>query len=309
MEDESLTGIADIPELERITFFKGQRLTDRDLTELQRAQQELRWLHHRALHAWGIGIGLDVRGERGDTAVTVETGYGTDCRGREILLTEPRTITVPAVAGGPGGAETIYYLVAAYQSNDEQKVAERRPGVCLPEGTVRLSEEPLVEWRKPEKLLEGHELVLAQAWIRNCQLSRPLSLAPRRFARPAQQPYIAAGRTGVETTVWELWGEGAQNLGVLTHVNTSEARFTTTPNYMAHVAGARYLLDDDGLEVLISGIAQITDTTSDGFTLRVRTHIERSQIVGDPPVAIVLDLPSVVRERLRWHVVWMGIEG
>lgn len=188
-------------------------------------------------------------------------------------------------------------------------MAERRPGVCLPEGTVRLSEEPLIEWRNPDQLLDGHELVLAQAWVRNCRLSRPLSLAPRRFARPAQQPYISVGQTGVETTAWELWGEGAQNLGVLTHVDTSEARFTSTPNYMAHVAGDRYLLDDTGLEVLISGIAHITDAAPNGFILRVRTHIERSQTVGDPPVPIELDLPTVVRERLKWCAVWMGIQG
>jgi hypothetical protein len=97
--------VADIPNIERPLFSSGHRLTARDLTELQRAQQELRWLHNRALHAWGIGIGLAVTGEPGATAVSVDPGYGIDCRGREIVLTESRTIAVPAVAGGAGGAE------------------------------------------------------------------------------------------------------------------------------------------------------------------------------------------------------------
>lgn len=304
-----MTGTADIPELERVTFSKGQRITDRDLAELQRTQRELRWLHNRALHAWGIGIGLGVIGERGDTAVTVEPGYGTDCQGREIILTQSRQISVPAVAAGPGGAESVYYLIAAYQSNDEQEVAERRPGMCLPEGTVRLSEQPLIAWRQADELLEGHELILAQAWIKNCQLTRPLSLAPRRFARPAQQPYIAAGQTGAETTVWEPWGEGADSLGVLTHVDTSAARFTAIPTYIAHVAGDRYQVGDDGVEVLISGIATVTDATPSGFTLQVRAHVERSNLIGDIPTAIILDLPTTVSERLGWHVVWMGMEG
>lgn len=297
-----MTGKADIPELERATFFPGQRLTDSDLTQLQSAQQELRWLHNRALHSWGIGIGLAVTGERGATAVSIEPGYGVDCQGREIILTEFRMITVPAVAGGPGGAERIYYLVAAYQSNNEQKIAEQRSGVCFPGGTVRLSEEPLIEWREPDKLLDGHELVLAQAWIKNCQLSRPLFLASRRYARPAQQPYIAMGQTNTGATAWKLWGEGADDLGVFTGVDTSTARFTTTPNYIAHVAGDRYLLNDAGLEVLISGIASVTDATPDGFTLRIRTHVERGQIRGD-------NLPTFLSESLRWYVVWMGIEG
>ena len=150
----------DIPDIERVTFFTGQRLTEKDLAALQRANRELRWLHNRSLHSWGIGIGLAVAGERGDSAVTVEPGYGVDCLGREIILTAPRTMPVPAVAHGPGGEEAVYYLVAAYQEDADQKVAERRPGVCLPEGTVRLSEEPRLEWRRPEQLQEGFELVL-----------------------------------------------------------------------------------------------------------------------------------------------------
>ena len=127
----------DIPDIERVTFFTGQRLTEKDLAALQRANRELRWLHNRSLHSWGIGIGLAVAGERGDSAVTVEPGYGVDCLGREIILTAPRTMPVPAVAHGPDGGEAVYYLVAAYQEDADQKIAERRPGVCLPEGTVR----------------------------------------------------------------------------------------------------------------------------------------------------------------------------
>src|SRR5215831_10271735 len=132
----------DVPSLERITFFTGQRLTAPDLAALQRAHRELRWLHNRSLHGWGIGIGLAVTGERGDSAVKVEPGYGIDCLGREIILTEARMRTVPAVAAAPGGGEAIYYLVAVYLSDEDQEVSERRPGVCLPEGTVRLTEEP-----------------------------------------------------------------------------------------------------------------------------------------------------------------------
>src|SRR5918996_4494319 len=155
----------DIPDIERVTFFTGQRLTEKDLAALQRANRELRWLHNRSLHSWGIGIGLGVTGERGDSAVTVEPGYGVDCLGREIILTAPQTMPIPAVShdlnviSTRGSADTVYYLVAAYQEDADQKVAERRPGVCLPEGTVRLSEEPRLEWRLPEKLQEGFELV------------------------------------------------------------------------------------------------------------------------------------------------------
>lgn len=239
-----------IPDLERITFFPGQRLTARDLTELQRAHRELRWLHNRSLHNWGIGVGLTVSGKRGSSAVTVETGYGIDCLGREIILTEPQTMPVPAVAGGPSGGEAVYYLIAAYQPNEDQPVAERRAGVCRPEGTVRLSETPRLEWRKPLQLeadREGMQLVLAQVWIQNCQLSRPPSFAPRRYARPAEQPYIAAGQTIPGKTDWRFWpdpDDPATASGVETVVDTSAARFRHTPRYQARVGGSRRLAND-----------------------------------------------------------------
>jgi hypothetical protein len=287
----------DIPDIERVTFFTGQRLTEKDLAALQRANRELRWLHNRSLHSWGIGIGLAVAGERGDSAVTVEPGYGVDCLGREIILTAPQTMPIPAVAHGPGGVEAVYYLVAAYQEDADQKVAERRPGVCLPEGTVRLSEEPRLEWRRPEQLQEGLELVLAQAWIQNCQLSRPLSLAARRFARPSQQPYIAAGQTDREKTAWIPWVVSDQPVGVLTQVDTSAARFRTTPRYIAHVVGER-LLRGAAANIMIVGFPAVAAATPAGFTLPM--HLPEPEVAGAN-----IDIFN----QLGWHVVWMGVEG
>jgi hypothetical protein len=285
----------EIPDIERVTFFTGQRLTEKDLSALQRANRELRWLHNRSLHSWGIGIGLAVVGERGDSVVTVEPGYGVDCLGREIILTAPRTMPVPAVAHGPGGAETaLYYLVAAYQEDADQKVAERRPGVCLPEGTVRLSEEPRLEWRRPEQLQEGVELVLAQAWIQSCQLSRPLSLAARRFARPSQQPYIVAGQTEREKTAWIPWAVSGQTIGILTHVDTAAARFRTTPRYIAHVVGERLMRGAAGNIIFIVGFPAVAAATPTGFTLQMLFGEDRSDIDFN---------------QLGWHVVWMGVEG
>jgi hypothetical protein len=304
----------DIPDLERITFFPGQRLTAPDLSELRRVHQELRWLHNRSLHMWGVGIGLAVTGERGDSAVTIAPGYGTDCLGREILLTEARMKTVPAVASGPSGGEAIYYLVARYLGDEGQKLAERRPGVCLPEGTVRLSEEPLIEWRRPEQLQQGLELILAQAWIKNCQLSRPLSFAARRSARPSQQPYIAAGQTPQGNTAWTAWqvGNNHQTIGILAHVSTSAARFHATPRYVAHVAGERYLDPAPG-PLLLLGATEVVNATPDGFTMQVQLPNFPG---NNPPInpGWLLDsstgVPRVVGivKQLGWHVVWMGIE-
>jgi hypothetical protein len=299
-----MTERVDIPNIERITFFTGQRLMEKDMAALQRANRELRWLHNRSLHAWGIGIGLTATGERGDSTVTVEPGYGVDCLGREIILTERRVIPVPAVAHGlevaaRHGEPVVYYLVAAYQEDADQKVVERRPGVCLPEGTVRLSEEPRIEWRRPEQLQEGLALILAQAWIQNCRLSRPLSLAVRRFARPSQQPYIAAGQTDREQTAWLPWEVSSQRVGVFTQVDTSAARFRTTPRYTAHVVGDRHFREDTGTLVTVVGFPAVADTTPAGFTLQVLLPE-----VADSDINF-----NDLFNDLGWHAVWMGVEG
>jgi hypothetical protein len=304
----------DIPDLQRMTFFSGQRLTAADLTELQRTNRELRWLHNRSLHGWGLGIGLGVTGERGATIVTVEPGYGVDCLGREIILTETRQKTVPAVAGGSKGEEVPYYLVVAYKTDAEQKVAERRPGVCMPEGTVRLGEEPRIEWRRPDQLQEGLDLILAQAWIRNCKLSRPLSLTGRRSARPSHQPYVAAGQTVAGKTDWKEWNMNNDVAGVITQVNTSAAHFRSTPRYMAHIVGDR--VSEDG--TLVDGFAQVCNPTPTGFEMRVL--MPRDLQVGASVLnqAIIFSLLHLVGQpselvrllgELKWQVVWMGIEG
>ena len=290
---------ANIPGIERPTFFNGQQLTANDLSELQRTHRELRWLHNRSLHGWGIGIGLAVTGEAGDSAVMVEPGYAVDCRGREIILIEQRTITVPSVA-----RDTSYFLVAGYQPDEDQKVAERRPGVCTPDGTVRLSEEPRIDWKTADKLEEGIDIVLAQVQIMNCQLSRPLSLAPRRFARPADQPYIAAGQTtNDEENKWERLEEGDDRV-ITRLVDTSTARFRTTPYYQAHVVGDRHFISGDpGQIILINGISSVAAVSPTGFSIQVHTNI--GLIAGPPPDDDLLD---IVNNQLKWHVVWMGIE-
>jgi hypothetical protein len=298
----------DVPSLERVVFFTGQRLTAADLAALQRAHRELRWLHNRSLHNWGIGIGLAVTGERGDSVVTVSPGYGIDCLGREIILTAPRTLTVPAVAAAPGGGEAIFYLTAVYVPDEDQNVAQKRPGVCLPEGTVRLTEEPGLEWRQSDELNEGRELILAQAWIQNCRLSRPLSLSARRDARPSQQPYIAAGQTKVGDTDWSLWVLGPETVGFEVTVDTSDARFRGTPRYVAHIAGDRYLATQPGPLVAVA-LTNVVDATPVHFTMQALLPPNLGGNINPPALYDETDAVDIVKMQLGWHVVWMGIEG
>lgn len=294
-----------IPALERITFFPGQRLHARDLSDGQDVDRQLRWLHNRSLHTWGIGIGLAVKGEAGVSAVQIDPGYGIDCLGREIILTEPRLKPIPAVAGDQQGKPVEFFLVAAYQDDAAQAVAERRAGTCLPDGTVRLGEEPLLEWKKRGALRDGQELVLAQVWILNCRLNRPVSLAPRRSARPSTAPYVATGQTRAGATEWTAWTIGGTVLGVMVDVETTAARFRVTPRYQAQIVGERILPGAPAL--LAIGLATVTAATPERFTLTVLFPALGAGI--NPPLLLNATTgPATIKTALKWSVVWMGVE-
>jgi hypothetical protein len=311
---------ADIPKLERVTFFDGQRLSAEDLSTVQAYHQELRWLHNRSLHTWGIGLGLDATGNKGDRQVGVAPGYGVDTLGREIVLTESQVIPVPPVAAASGGGEAVYHLTVSYLGDADLEPTATRQGVCKPGGAVRLPERPKFAWKEPASIQRGYDLVLAQIWVLNCQLNRPVSLAVRRQAQPSQQPYIAAGQTVPGETAWSLWqivstAGQATTLGVQTTVDTSGARFRLTPRYLARIQGDRYLPataagPNAPQGLLVDGFTSVTDPKAFSFTLRIFLPLDLD-VRGVPlnPDSIVTGLVDLVQNQLKWHVVWMGVEG
>jgi hypothetical protein len=297
-----------IPSLERVAFFSGQSLGASDLTALQRWQRELRWLHNRSLHAWGIAEGLAASGRRGDSRVTVEPGYAVDALGREILLAEPRSLDVPAVAGTAGGGAAVYYLVAAYVPDARQSTLETRDGVCHPGGAVRLADDPRLAWRKPEEVEDGRELVLAKARVRQCRLDRDLDTAVRRDAKASLQPYVAAGKTLAGATAWEAWTDAGNTLGVAVTVSTAGARFRATPRYLVQVEGERFLAGSPG-PLLAVAFPSVTGASSAGFTVQVALPKMSGALVNPAALRNKTTAPGIVRDKLLWRVVWTGIEG
>jgi hypothetical protein len=289
--------------MKRNAFFPGQQLMAEDLTDLNRANRELRWLHNRALHNWGIGIGLEVKGQRGDSVVSIAPGFAIDCLGREVILAAAQTKTVPAVAN-QNGLDATFYLVLAYKDDADQQVLERRPGVCQPQGAVRLGEEPVLAWRLLNELKEGLDIVLAKASIRDCRLSLPLSLAERRNARPSQQPYIYCGQTGANDTPWQEWLANGVRLGVFVDVDTSAAQFHKPPAYAAHIIGERVSL---GPPFSLVSFASVANATPNRFMLQALLPSFGSKVKGVNPSLATADLLMALKT-LNWHVSWIGVE-
>ena len=78
--------------IERPKYFKGQLLTDADLTSEQKYVIEKNKLHNRYLHGWGVVCGLKVKcfpcctGHGASGKVLVESGYAIDCCGNDIIV-------------------------------------------------------------------------------------------------------------------------------------------------------------------------------------------------------------------------------
>jgi hypothetical protein len=315
--------------IERIQFFNGQRLFAADLQDLEEFNRMMRWLHNESLHQAGVASGYAVSGNKGDSQITVQPGYAIDESGREIVLTQPIVIQVPPVANDGQGNAVYYDLVVSYPDDSSLSEAETRDGVCVSRGAVRLREAPVFCWAElvptddptgtPSALSadrrtklgqlnaeieSGKRIRLARAEVLNCQLNQPLSILERRNARPAQQPYISAGKDSANN-----WKAKKEDLGItLTlQVNTASAQFRSVPRYFANVVGDRSIeveVDNKPVPLVIDGFVRVDAARATGFTISLLVP----SILIDRNIFTLLKTDKLEEKLKDWHVVWMGVE-
>lgn len=302
-----------LPTLERPAFFPGERLTADDLAAAQHFHRDLRWLHTRALHDWGVALGMAVSGGRGDKVVHVTPGLGIDALGREVILDAPLDVQVPAVAGSATGDPIDFYLTASYL-DDATLSPETRGGDCGTSGAVRLPEGCAVRFQHPASYAGtdwtlGSDIVLASVKVRDCKLAAPVTRDGRRELVPSS-PYVQAGATTPGNTPWSLWVLGGSTIGVTTIVSTARAGFTRTPRYQMRIGGLTST--GSGVNTIhVTGYPMLTAETPHSFTVHVflpQGVVGTAQLNKPNPVltqGFMQKLTSV----LMWHVVWMGIEG
>jgi hypothetical protein len=294
-----------IPNLDRIAFFPGELLTADDLTTLDSNAEQLRWLHNRTMHNWGIAYGLNVQGARGATSVTVNPGFAVDRLGREIILSASLLVPIPAVPGGTGGSAATYYLVANYVDDANETVVEQRSAAaCGAGGAIRLNNDPAIVWKTTAQLNTGIDVVLGQVSIQNCVLSAAVSGAARRSAAYNSAFAVTANVANAKDVVWTAIDTSATNSGFNVVIDTSSAGFSSTPTYIAQIVGTRTLGSPSGL---IVDFVSVSLATATAFTLQVSLPALGGGI--NPSRITDAKAGPALMAQLGWQIAWMAVEG
>jgi hypothetical protein len=305
--------------VERLNFFNGQRLFASDLDSLDSFHQQMRWLHNQSLHQPGVGRGFAVTGKKGDKVVTLQEGYAIDSDGREIVLTLPRVLQVPPVAG-VGGQPTVFDLAVSYPSDTDLEVSETRQGICVSPGAVRRREEPIFCWVEIQsdgqpkdavlksRMASADILRLARVKVLQCKLYSDVSIAERRNARPPQQPYIGSGL--VSSVAWTFSAQplSSDQVGVVRSVgpltamiDTKSAGFRTAPAYFVEIRGKAIWKTVGGSSFSVDGVASVLGASASTFTVSVDVLVQR--LSGGEGLKVDTGVFTA------WEVSWIGVEG
>ncbi|HEX8845926.1 MAG TPA: tail fiber domain-containing protein [Pyrinomonadaceae bacterium] len=112
-------GKLDLPteEATRTNYFTSQFLVEDDFKNEQAYHLEMRRLHNRALHLWGVVDGLVVKKE-GPQSVSVGPGMAIDKDGKEIILIQASApMSFDTNPPGPGAL----FVVLSYKDNDQDQ--------------------------------------------------------------------------------------------------------------------------------------------------------------------------------------------
>ena len=139
--------------VKRLNYFNHQFLEEQDFKEEQNYHVELRRLHNRVFHSWGVAQGLEVRKRKGsDREITIDPGTAIDAQGREIILTDEVTQDLSEFARDPHVDVTIAY-------KEEKTDLTTAGGV---EGHTRVTELTKIEFERQHSATDGSAVALAR---------------------------------------------------------------------------------------------------------------------------------------------------
>ena len=189
--------MADEGPIKRLNYFKHQFLKVEDFVLEQKYHINLRRRHNQFLHTWGVADGLKVSFDQGSNDVRVSEGIAIDSEGREIILTEERTLPLASF-----NANTPVYVVISYAEKPTDPSNETGA-----EGDRRVTEEPNLRavTEKPESDA-GTNLLLAKVNRDAAKVVTGFEETDRRAAG------VAAGELSVRRLILRPTGDVNVNL-------------------------------------------------------------------------------------------------
>ena len=222
---------------ERLRWFDGSALTERDLADAVAFESRMLELHVQGVHrTWGVAHGLTITSSNDAREVIVAPGFAYTCRGEALVIAELARTAPPATA-----TAGVYDLLLVPPVPADAEACER-PVTCTGDAIVQRAS---LRWERaasapaagPPPLGDGVRLGREVPLSRFQRLASGVLLGPdmsqRRVARGLVRPHVAFGVTRPNELAWQL---GPTEL--LATVDTSGAGFSTRPFYFATLGSA-----------------------------------------------------------------------
>ena len=148
-----------MPEIKRLNYFRTQFLEEGDFIDEQKYHRDMRHLHNKELHDWGIVSGLEVK-QTDNQKVSVSPGVAIDREGHEIVLSSdlgPKEINLSDQ--DQFGIDVNVYIIIQYA---EDKDEEDRRQLGAIDNYIRITERPNLDASKDSPADDGSVIVLAQ---------------------------------------------------------------------------------------------------------------------------------------------------
>lgn len=137
------SGVCDYNEYQRLRYFHGMLLNDKDFQAEQAYHIRKRRFLNRMLHGWGVVCGLELIGKKGDRSIDVTSGLALDCCGNEIWVPNDKPIDLASLLPGKDkgnnegeciekelGKPNSYYIGVRYYEKPSNPVSVYAPGSC-----------------------------------------------------------------------------------------------------------------------------------------------------------------------------------
>ncbi len=210
--------------INRLNYFKGEFLEEKDFTDEQKYHIGMLRLHNKNLHTWGIADGLDVTFVVGEKKVTIHEGMAIDADGKQIVLNEAKDIDFSAST-----AKNPICITIAY--NDDT-LADSRTDTGIT-GFARRVEDPDIQY-PDEPTDASRKLILAEVTLNNDKtignVDKSKKTSAGVVAGDLEVNSIAFTLAGTDKSLWPKIKTNTGKLEIDSHngilINSSENDFS-----------------------------------------------------------------------------------